>query len=154
MPFPIVSGPESDAPAWVPTLEQVAVHVPWLTIPATDPGAQEYLNTFTDETQPDADVAWQHIADAVSVVGAGLGELSSTVQPLATTVTALWAAATLAAAYARTPEDRAAAVSLTDRAGRALTALTLSADNSGAATLSAAPVLYAPEPVAHGDWLI
>jgi len=139
---------------WEPTTVQVAVHVPWLTVSATNPGSQTYLNDFTSDTVPNATSAAQHITQAATMIGALFSPLPNALYDLATAVTALYAAASLANAYARGDEDRAAAVALMARATAALARLKDAADNAGADPLDAQPVIYAPDPVPWGDALL
>jgi len=140
--------------AWEPSLTQVAVYVPWLTVSKSNPGSQEYLGTFSSDTIPNEAQAGQHITDAGVVVGSALGTLPAALEPLAATVTAVLAASTLARAFARNPDDLALAAALAAQYLAALKALQAAADNVGAATLEPSPVMYAPEPVPWGDWLI
>lgn len=136
---------------WQPTLPQVAVHIPWLTIDQSQPGTQAFLDTFTATTIPDSDAATEHIVQAANLIGTMIGTLVTALEPVAAGVTALWAAATLAAAYARDADDAARATALMVLARAALKNLVDAADNTGAAPLSALPVMYAPDPVPWGD---
>jgi len=141
-------------PAWAPTLPQVASYVPWLTVNTAVPGAQEYLNTFTSTTSPTDTVATSHIDDACVLISAAIPTMPASLHALAATVAARFAAATLAAAYARTDDDARRAAALLAAANTALTGLTDAADNEGAAALSPQPVIYAPDPVPWGDDLL
>lgn len=139
------------AVAWSPTPAQVAVYAPWLTVNIKVAGSQGYLMTFSANTSPDDTVAGVHIADAVTLVTGRIASMPTALYSLATVVVAKYAAATLAAAYARTDEDRVRATALMADATTSLTGLVEAADNLGAATLSALPVLVAPDPVPWGD---
>lgn len=141
----------STRPAWSPFLSDVADHVPYLTIDQRTPGSQFYLGTFTGWTSPTDEVAQRHIDRAVSLVGAGFGTLTGGLPLMARSVAALWAAATLAMAYARDADARAAAVALMNQAKAELTILKSAVDDAGADQLDARPVMYAPHPVPWGD---
>lgn len=139
---------------WTPTTQQVAVYAPWLTVSTSVPGAQGFVNDFTSDTSPDAAVAGVHIADAGVLVSTAIPIVPSALVDLARTVTARYAAATLAAAYARTDEDAQRAAAMLASAKDAFKTLVEAADNAGAAPLSPLPVAYAPEPVPWGDDLV
>lgn len=137
--------------AWSPFLSDVADHVPWLTIDQNTPGSEYYLGTFTGSTSPTDEQAQRHIDAAVSVVGAGFGTLTGTLPRMARAVAAMWAAATLARAFARDADTRALADALSKQASVELKVLQTAVDNAGADSLSALPVLVAPAPVPWGD---
>jgi hypothetical protein len=128
--------------------------VPWLTISASAPGSQTYLNDFTSDTVPTGTEAARHITDAATTVGAGLGTLTTALEPLATLSSSLLAAYTLAAAYARSDDDRDRAAALYSRYELAASSLATAAENSGASTTDALPVAYVPDPVPWGDSLL
>lgn len=140
--------------AWAPTLVQVAVYVPWLTVSTTVPGSQSYLMTFTTATSPNDTVAQTHIDDATTIITATVTGMPTTVYSLAAVVAAKYAAATLARAYARTDEDRQRADALWDAAKLALEGLATVIDNAGASALSPVPLVSAPDPVPWGDSLL
>lgn len=137
--------------AWSPFLSDVADHVPFLTIDLTAPADQVYLGTFTGNTSPTDEVAQRHIDNAVAIVGAGFGTLTGALPRMARTVAALWAAASLCRAYARDDATRALANSLSVEARAQLKVLNDAVDNAGSSTLTALPVMYAPDPVPWGD---
>lgn len=97
-------------PAWSPFLSQVADHVPYLTVDTTTPGSQIYLGTFTGDTTPADEQAQRHIDSAVRLTL--LPGLTEVLFPAASAVAALRAAASLARAYSRRPEDLQAAAAL------------------------------------------
>jgi hypothetical protein len=101
-------------PSWSPFLSQVADHVPYLTVDTTTPGSQVYLGTFRGDTTPTDEVAQRHIDAAVSLTL--LSGLTTPLYPAATAVAALRAAASLARAYPRRPEDLQTAAALDARA--------------------------------------
>lgn len=138
-------------PVWSPFLSEVADFVPWLTVSTITPGDQTYLGTFNGNTSPTDEQAQRHVDAAAAFVGAGFGTLTTTLQDMARTVTAMWAASTLALAFARNAEDRATAAALERQAASSLKSLQAAADNAGADNLSAVPVMYAPAPVWYGD---
>lgn len=138
-------------PAWAPTLPQVASYVPWLTVSRMVPGSQDYLNTFTSATSPTDTMATSHITDAVTLIDGQITTMPSDLYDLAAVVAARMAAATLAAAYARTDEDRNRALALMTAANTFLDKLLAAVDNEGASSLSPLPVLVAPDPVPWGD---
>jgi hypothetical protein len=139
---------------WAPTLAQVATYVPWLTVSKSAPGSQAYLYTFSADTIPDNGAAQLHINDAATIVGSLIGTLPVAIEPLAAVATALLAASTLATAYPRDLDDDDAATLLAARYAAALKALLTAADEAGASTTSAQPVLIAPLPVEWGDQLL
>jgi hypothetical protein len=141
----------STRPGWSPFLSDVADHVPFLTIDPTIPGSQVYLGTFTGYTSPTDEQAQRHIDRAVSVVGAGFGTLTGELPRMARAVASLWAAASLCRAFAREDSTRRLADSLSQQATAELKVLQAAVENAGTSTLSAVPVLYAPEPVPWGD---
>ncbi len=142
------------AELWEPTLTQVAGYVPWLTVSRSDPGAQSWLGTFSEDTTPNAVQAGQHITDAASLVAPRIGTIAATLYPTAATVTALLAAASLARAYRRGPEDLTTAAALENRATALLDSLVDSADDLPGSPNPLVPVLYAPDPVPWGDCLL
>jgi hypothetical protein len=140
--------------AWSPFLSDVADHAPFLTVDTRTPGSQTWLGTFTGWTSPTDEQAQRHIDQATALVGAGFGTLSGTLPKMARAVAAMFAAASLIRAFARGADDLALAAALLAQAQTALTTLKEAADNAGADTLSARPVLYAPTPVPWGDDLV
>lgn len=140
--------------AWSPFLSDVADHVPFLTMDLTAPGSQTWLGTFTGVTSPTDEQAQRHIDQAVAIVGAGLGTLTGALPRMARSVAAIWAAASLARAFARDDTQRSLAADLASAASAQLTTLKQAADNAGADSLSPAPVMYAPDPVPWGDRLL
>jgi hypothetical protein len=140
--------------AWSPFLSDVADHCPFLTVDTRTPGAQTWLGTFTGWTSPTDEQAQRHIDQATAIVGAGLGTLTGQLPRIARSVASLFAAASLIRAFSRGSEDLQLATALLDDARRSLTSLKEAADNAGADTLSARPVLYAPDPVPWGDDLV
>lgn len=141
----------STRPSWSPFLSDVADHVPYLTLDTTVPGAQVWLGTFTGYTSPTDEQAQRHVDQAVAIVGAGFGVLTNERLRMARAVAALWAAASLARAFARDAEGRALADSLSRQAAVDLKVLQSAVENAGSTTLSAVPVLIAPDPVPWGD---
>jgi hypothetical protein len=144
----------STRPAWSPFLSDVADHVPFLTQDESTPGSQVWLGTFTGYTSPTDEQAQRHIDAAVRMVGAGLGTLTGSLSPMARTVAALRAAATLCRAFARSSDDRARADGLDRQFALDLKALQSAADDAGTTPASVGPVMYAPAPVAWGDRLL
>lgn len=136
---------------WSPFLSDVADHVPFLTISQIVPGSQTYLGTFTGYTSPTDEVAQRHVDRAAAIVGAGFTTLTTDVQRMARGVTALWAAASLCRAFARDESTANRATALEKQAAAELKVLQTAADNAGGDTLSARPVLRAPDPVPWGD---
>jgi hypothetical protein len=141
-------------PAWSPFLSDVADHVPFLTIDQRTPGSQFYLGTFTGWTSPTDEQAQRHIDRAVSIVGAGFGTLTGQLPGMARSVAALWAAASLARAFARDQTGQALAAALTSQASAELKVLQQAVDGANETTLDARPVLVAPAPVPWGDSLL
>lgn len=153
--YPVAPLPgTSTRPAWSPFLSDVADHVPALTVSAVDPGTQVYLGTFTGDTAPTDEQAQRHVDAAVALVGAGFGTLTPALARMARGVAAVRAAATLARAFARTASDFDLASALERQAAADLKVLLGAVENAGSTTLSAVPVLYAPEPVGWGDLLL
>lgn len=138
-------------PAWSPFLSDVADHVPFLSMDITVPGSQLWLGTFTGNTSPTDEQAQRHIDQAVAIVGAGFGTLTGTLPRMARSVASVWAAASLALAFARDADARALAASLSAQAKADLKVLESAVENAGGSTLSAVPVLIAPDPVPWGD---
>lgn len=151
-PVRALPSPSDTRPGWAPRLEDVADHVPWLTVDTTTPGVQTYLGTFTGQTEPSDDQAQRHIDKATAAVGALLGTVPTTLYPLAARAAALEAAATLAVAFPRTRADVDTAGQLAAAATVALTTVRAAVDASDSApSLTPQPVGYAPEPVWYGD---
>jgi hypothetical protein len=140
--------------AWSPFLSDVADHVPFLTTDITNPAEQVYLGTFTGVTSPTDEVAQRHIDAAVSVVGAGFGTLTGSLPRMARSVAALWAAASLCRSYARDDSTRALAAALTAEARAQLKVLIEAVEGASETSLSARPVLIAPDAVPWGDSLL
>ncbi len=142
----------STRPTWSPFLSDVADYVPYLTVDPVTPGSQLYLGTFTGVTSPTDEQAQRHVDNAASLVGAGFGTLATTaLQRMARTVTAMFAAITLARSFSRDATNLAMADALERQANASLKTLQAAVDDTGADTLSAVPVLYAPDPVPWGD---
>jgi hypothetical protein len=141
----------STRPTWSPFLSDVADHVPFLTISQSAPGSQVYLGTFTGDTSPTDEQAQRHVDQAVAIVGAGFSTLTGQLPRMARAVAAVWAAATLALAFARDQTGRDIAAALRATAAADLKVLQGAVENSGESTLNALPVLNAPPPVPWGD---
>lgn len=142
--------------AWEPTLQQVAIWVPWLTVDTTTPGQQTPSGTFTATTEPSAVHAQEHISQAALFVGAGAGTIPSSLYDLAAAITALRAAIALALAYPRDDQDiRAIVAAMQAQYATDWKAFLVAVDNSGGDDpATASPVLYAPDPVPWGDRLL
>lgn len=85
--------PAGEGPAWAPTLDQVAAHVPLRTI---ETGSLTGLpvNTFTALTLPTASQVDQFITEAVAMVISALGsDVAQALYAHAAAVAAMWAAA-------------------------------------------------------------
>jgi hypothetical protein len=142
--------------AWEPTLQQVAIWVPWLTVDTTNPGSQTPSGTFTATTEPNAVHAQEHISQAALMVGAGAGTIPTALYGLATAITALRAAIALAMAYPRDDRDIATALAAMQAQYAAdWKAFVVAVDNAGGDNpATPAPVLYGPDPVPWGDFLL
>lgn len=151
--YPVMPLPGTGVrPDWSPFLSDVADYVPYLTVDIVTPGSQTYLGTFTGLTSPTDEQARRHIDDAASIVGAGFSVLATAeLKRMARTVTAMYAAVTLGRAFSRDTTLLGTLDALERQAAAALKVLQGAVDDAGAATLSAVPVLYAPQPVAWGD---
>lgn len=141
----------STRPVWSPFLSQVADHVPYLTVDTATPGSQFFLGTFTGDTTPTDEVAQRHIDEAVHLTL--LPGLQTSLYPAATAVAALRAAASLARAYPRRPEDLQTAAALDARADSHWTRLKTAVDDlddgDPDGSISVAPVWSFPAP---GRW--
>lgn len=138
--------------AWSPFLSSVADHVPYLTVDTTTPGSQLYLGTFTGDTTPTDEVAQRHVDYAVALMTPAIPSISAVLYPAARAVAALRAAASLARAYPRRPEDLAAAAALDARADAAWKSLVAAAEEEGSgAGASGVPHWKFPEPPTYGD---
>ena len=146
----VATAPTAGGVTWAPSLAQVAAHVPWLTISLSEPGSQTYETTFTGDTSPDPTVAGRHISDAVNLVTPLVTVMPDLLDDLAGTVAALYAAASLAAAYARTADDAARAATLLARATTAFKQLEEAAEQAGVAVEDDEPILIAPYPTGCG----
>ncbi|GAA0528771.1 hypothetical protein GCM10010172_06720 [Paractinoplanes ferrugineus] len=140
-------------PTWWPGRTQVAAYVPWLTVSLSKPGDQTYQGTFSDDTSPDGAVADRHIADAGALVAPLATVMPAALYELAGTVTALHAAASLAAAYARTDEDARRAENLLARAVTAYQRLTTAVDDAGVDADADEPILIANYPGCEPGYL-
>lgn len=156
MPIPSGPGP-NDQPAWVPTREDVADHVPYMTVDTVTPGSQRYLNTFTSMTTP-TDVQATRIIDGVwPAVAAAVGALVVPLWPLAHQVAALGAAAAIVRAYPRDDGDLARAAALDARADADMLRLIAANDAAGGGagnSVDLLPVFSFPPPAPWGDWLL
>lgn len=138
---------------WSPFLSDVADHVPYLTVDSTTPGSQVYLGTFTGDTTPTDEVAQRHIDSAVSLLAPLLPGLVPALYGTASSVAALRAAASLARAYPRRPEDLQTAAALDARADQAWKLLVEAHGNNSQGTTGVdVPYWSFPAPVTHGDW--
>lgn len=137
---------------WSPFLSDVADHVPYLTVDTTTPGSQLYLGTFTGDTTPTDEVAQRHVDVATSLMRPAIPNISAALYPAARSVAALRAAASLARAFPRRPEDIAAANALDARADAAWKVLVdASASEGTQAGAPGVPHWSFPVPPAHGD---
>lgn len=158
--MPIPAGPGASAVTWAPTLPEVADYVPRLTVDTTTAGAATELGTFTTTTTPDTDSAQRIINGAVAGVEATIGTtLAEALHPLANTVAALRAAATMLRAYAHhTGNDLAIAAAYDARADAEMARLTFAiadaADGEVDGTdgaLEILPMWSMPAAVSWGD---
>ena len=139
-------------PAWSPFLAEVADFVPWLTVDTVTPGSTAFLGTFTGQTAPSDEQAQRHVDRARTVVAARLGTIGADLQPLARSVVALKAAASLARSFPRNRADVDTADQLTAQAAEAWTELKAAVDVADTApALTPGPVMYAPAPNWWGD---
>lgn len=139
-------------PAWSPFLSDVADHVPYLTVDSVTPGTQVYLGTFTGYTAPTDEVAQRHVDRAVSLMLPSISGITAALRPAARSVAALRAAASLARAYPRRPEDMATAAALIAAADSAWKTLVDAAEAEGSAGGTVlSPRWYMPTPPAWGD---
>lgn len=139
-------------PTWSPFLSQVADFVPYLTVDTITPGSQLYLGTFTGATTPTDEVAQRHVDAAVSLMRPAIPTISSALYPAARTVAAMRAAASLARAFPRRPEDLTLAAALETRADASWKLLVTAAEQEGtAAGAVGTPHWSFPVPARHGD---
>lgn len=145
-----------EPPVWAPTLEQVADHVPYMTVDTVTPGSQEYLGVFNDQTTPTDEQAQRLIDAAWPSVEAAVGVMVEQVWPLAQTVAALRAAAAIVRAYPRDDGDLARAAALDARADADLARLIAANDAAGGAGpgVDLMPIYSFPSPVPWGDDLL
>lgn len=142
----------STRPAWSPFLSQVADHVPYLTVDTTTPGSQLYLGTFTGDTTPTDEQAQRHIDSAVALMRPAIPLISAALYATARAVAALRAAASLARAFPRRPEDLANATALDARADAYWKVLVTAAEQEGtSAGAVGTPHWSFPAPRARGD---
>lgn len=138
--------------AWSPFLSDVGDHVPWLTVDTTTPGGQFYLGTFTGDTTPTDEQAQRHVDEATALMRPAIPNISSGLYPAARAVAALRAAASLARAFARRPEDLNTADRLDARADSAWKVLIDAAESEGTqAGAPGVPHWSFPVPVTWGD---
>lgn len=143
----------STRPGWSPFLSQIADHVPFLTVDTVTPGSQLYLGTFTGNTTPTDEVAQRHIDVAVALMRPAVPTISVGLYPAARAVAALRAAASLARAFQRRPEDLTLAVALDARADASWKLLVEAAENEGTASSTVGtPHWSFPPAVAYGDY--
>lgn len=83
------------AAAWAPTLADVARHIPTRTRDTLTPGSDALLNTFTENTTPNAEQAQTYIDQAVQWVVGNCGQLPANL----TSTDDLWINARTAAEY-------------------------------------------------------
>lgn len=138
-------------PSWSPFLSQVADYVPRLTIDTVTPGVAIPLGTFTGQTDPTDEQVMRLIDQAFATVAAPLVTVAPTLYDLATVVVSLRAAAAVQRAYARNPQDYAAADALDRRADSSYTVLSVA--NASATDPGGVPSLEwsFPDPVPWGD---
>lgn len=138
--------------AWSPFLSDVADHVPHLTVDTTTPGSQLYLGTFTGDTTPSDEVAQRHVDSATALMRPAIPSITAALYPAARAVAALRAAASLARAYARRPEDLTTASALDSRADAAWKQLVTAAEQEGTTPGAVGvPHWSFTEPVSWGD---
>jgi hypothetical protein len=136
--------------AWAPFLSSVGDYVPRLTIDTTTPGQAVPLGTFSGQTDPTDEQVMRLIDQAISTVAGPLVTVVPALYDLAGAVVSMRAAAAVQRAYARNPQDYAAADALDRRADASYAVL--SAANAANADGGAPLAEYAfPDPVPWGD---
>lgn len=98
----VSAAPVPGGPVWAPGLSRVADYVPRLTVDTVTPGEAVELGTFTAATLPTDRIAQRHIDNAVAGVAATVPTVPVPLQPLAQTVAALRAAASIQRSYSNT----------------------------------------------------
>jgi hypothetical protein len=139
--------------AWSPFLSQVADYVPRLTVDTVTPGSSVPLGTFTGQTDPTDEQVQRLIDQAVARVQGPLVAVAVSLYDLATTVAALRAAASVQRAFARNPQDYAAADALDAQADASYSTLVTANATASEAGGVGVPEWSFPTPVPWGDGL-
>lgn len=147
----VTPAPVPGGPTWTPGLSRVAQYIPRLTVDTVTPGSAAELGTFNAYTNPDDVKAQHHIDDAVAGVLAILPVVPAGLEPLARTVAALRAAASLQRSYSNTSnglDTLQIAAALDARAdadlARLRTAIDDLADGDGDGFFDIAPIYSSP----------
>ena len=145
------------AEPWMPSLEQVADHIPTRTRNAATAGDTTLLGTFTAATEPTDEQARRHITSACAeVMGAVGGTIPATpafLYELASEAAALRAAADIELAYPNRNADADRFAQLDQRAKDALQRLIDAVNDQGSGPEGGLLPQYAfPEPVWYGDY--
>lgn len=127
-----------EAPVWMPSLADVADHIPTRTRPTAEfAGSDAMLGTFTSETTPTDEQAARLIRRATAWVEGVVGvPVAATVRQLASAAAALRAAYWVELAYPERDADVAVYDRLRDEAASALTSAVLQNAALGAITPS------------------
>lgn len=139
------------AEIWAPTLVEVAGCIPTRTADVTNPGSDEYLNTFTDNTRPTGVQAQVIIDHAVSDVKAAVTSVTPALESVAKNA-AMWrAAADIELAYPDRNADIDTYRALDERARYEWDRFLEAAGNQGSSTNSGTPLWAMPVPAWWGD---
>jgi hypothetical protein len=139
--------PSNIRPDWAPFLSDVADYVPRLTVDMVTPGSATEYGTFNGSTTPTDEQAQRLIDKAVASIEARFGELDVAFEPMAKTVASLRAAAAIARAYPRGPDDLSTAEQLDARADAEMAVLIEAVGSSGVIDVTGLLPQYAfPEP--------
>jgi hypothetical protein len=141
-------------PAWAPTLEDVARHIPTRTRDERNPGSDEMLGTFTAGTTPDDSQAQAAIDGAVRDVLSRTGPLDLNDAELldAARDAAEWrAAADIEVSYPNRDADVHVYDQLDARAKYELDTLLRRLQGQGEGYAESAPAWSAPDPPPYAD---
>ena len=145
------------AEPWMPSLEQVADHIPTRTRDATVPGDTTLRGTFTSTTEPTDEQARRHItsacAEVMGAVGGTIPAAPAFLFELASEAAALRAAADIELGFPNRNADSDRWSQLDQRAKDVLQRLIDAVNDQGSGPEGGLLPQYAfPEPVWYGDY--
>lgn len=149
----LLVGAQAYYPPWLPTLDQIAAHVPLRTIElGTVSGAP--VGTFTALTMPNSTQVEQYAVEATGTIMGLLGTLDASLYDMASAVAAMWAAAQVELAQPAEQYDSRRYEMLSATYLASLKSLQDRSDEIGLTGASVDGAYSFPDPVTWGDVML